>query len=200
MTMYSDRISTIRTLPEDPEARDGDVLEGLDQLARVVVEVREHEAGLLGEVDLAEAEPFEALLPGLEDRRQVVAQRGHAGDEGRDRVREGARDHDQQQDRGAEQEPVDEHDGRDARQRGDVPDEEPDERAQDEREQPRQEEDEDDVAEEVEEVAQVAEHHEADDDHAEHEQRVQQTLLPFGQFQGHGVGTGLRTAFTDRPR
>ena len=40
----------------------------------------------------------------------------------------------------------------------------------------------------------------ADDDHAEHEQRVQQTLLPFGQIQGHDVGTDVRTEFTDRPR
>ena len=35
---------------------------------------------------------------------------------------------------------------------------------------------------------------------AEHEQRVEQTLLPFSQIQGHGVGTGMRTVFTDRPR
>ena len=161
-------------MPDRAQAGDRDLLQRFDQRGGELIEVRQRVLRLGDEVDLAQPDRVQHVLPRREDRRQVRPdvrdRRDELGDRGRQRARGDDHEHDE-----------DHHDQRVHDDRGQGPrqarvevDEAADDRADDERQEPRQEERQEDVAEEEERLADQPDDDEEERDDAEHEERADQ--------------------------
>ena len=131
------------------------------------------------EVDLAEADRIEPVLPRLDDRREVLVEARDRGDELGDRGREGAGDEDQDHQQDRDDGRVDEDRGDDPRQARDERADPGDDRADDEREEPGQEEREEDVAEVEEDRGELADDDEQEGQGAKDEDGVDQATVPW---------------------
>jgi hypothetical protein len=168
-------------VPDGPEAGHRQLLERSRELGGVRGQVVEEALELRDEVDLLQPQRPEPFLPRGDDVRQLLAERGDAGDERGDRLGQRTGDEDDDEDDRADEDGVDQDDGPDPGKHGNEPDEAGHDRAEDERQEPGQEEDEDDVAEGEEDLGREVHRDHRQNERAEDEDGRQQALLPIRQ-------------------
>ena len=161
----------------DAEAGHGDLLERRDQSPGDLVEVVQDGGRLVDQVDLAEADGVQSVLPGADDLRQVGADVRQRGDQLGDRRGQGPGGEDDDDDEDRHHARIDDDRGERAWQPRDDVDHARDDRADDEREQPRQKERQQDVAEVEEDRAELPDHHEEESDRGQREDRRDETTI-----------------------